>query len=166
MLVKVSNVGVRMKTISDLIEEFLKSMIVRSDNGEVEVKRNFLAEKFQCVPSQINYVISTRFNIDKGFLIESKRGGGGYIRIKKIQINSNEALYQLLNNIIGDETTQNTAISVLGRLLEAEFVTEREYKLIKAIISRETINLDVQSRDIIRSNIMKISLSIIFSELE
>lgn len=165
-MVKAINVGVAMKTISELIEEFLKNLIEDSNNGEVEVQRNFIAEKFQCVPSQINYVISTRFTIEKGFLIESKRGGGGYIRIKKMQINSNEALYQLLNKVIGDETSYNTAVNVLERLLEAEIITEKEYKLIRTIMAVITVNFDINSRDVIRANIMKISLSIIFSENE
>ncbi len=153
-----------MKTISDVIEEFLKNIIEISNNKEIEVQRNALADKFQCVPSQINYVINTRFSIGKGFLVESKRGGGGYIRIKKLQINSNEALYQILNSAIGNETTQNTAVSVLERLLDEEYISVKEYKLIKAIISRETINLDVSVRDSVRSSIMRTSLSIIFSE--
>lgn len=152
-----------MKTISDVIEQFLKNIIDISKDGEVELQRSTLAEQFQCVPSQINYVISTRFSIDKGFIVESKRGGGGYIRIKKLEIISDDSFYELINNVIGYETSQNTAVSILDRLLEENYISKREYELIKAIISRETINLELPSRDVIRSNIMKNSLKIIFS---
>lgn len=152
-----------MKTISDVIEQFLKNIIDIS-NGEIELQRSTLAEQFQCVPSQINYVISTRFSIDKGFIVESKRGGGGYIRIKKLEINSDDTFYELINNAIGYEISQNTAVSILDRLLDENYISIREYELMKAIISRETINLELPDRDIIRSNIMKISLKIIFSK--
>ncbi|MGD9679164.1 MAG: CtsR family transcriptional regulator [Vulcanibacillus sp.] len=153
-----------MKTISDVIEQFLKNTIDISNNGEIELQRSTLAEHFECVPSQINYVINTRFSLDKGFVVESKRGGGGYIRIKKLLINSDETFYGLISNTIGDEISHNTAVSILNRLLEENYIVKREYNLIKAIISRETININIPNRDIIRSNILKTSLKIIFSQ--
>ncbi|MCC5714945.1 CtsR family transcriptional regulator, partial [Klebsiella pneumoniae] len=70
-----------MRNISDLIEQYLKTTLMRSGNELLEIKRSELAKQFQCVPSQINYVISTRFTLEKGYIVESKRGGGGYIRI-------------------------------------------------------------------------------------
>ena len=69
-----------MKNISDIIENYLKQIMKMNESEVVEIKRNEIADKFQCVPSQINYVINTRFTIEKGYVIESKRGGGGYIR--------------------------------------------------------------------------------------
>lgn len=153
-----------MKTISDVIEQFLKNIIDVSNDGEIELQRSTLAEQFQCVPSQINYVISTRFSIDKGFIVESKRGGGGYIRIKKLEINSDDIFFGLINDALGNEISQNTAVSILVRLLDENYISKREYELIKTIISRETINLELPSRDIIRSNIMKNALKIIFSK--
>ena len=76
--------------ISDIIEDFIKDLF--DDNNEyIEIQRNELAEKFNCVPSQINYVISTRFRPSQGYYVESKRGGGGHIRIKKINITKIQA---------------------------------------------------------------------------
>ena len=72
--------------MSDIIEEFIKD-IFNDESDHVEIGRNELAEQFNCVPSQINYVISTRFKPSQGYYVESKRGGGGHIRIKKIEIN-------------------------------------------------------------------------------
>ena len=75
-----------MRNVSDIIEQYLKSMLLESPQGLVEIQRNDLADRFSCVPSQINYVISTRFTLEKGYVVESKRGGGGYIRIQRIQL--------------------------------------------------------------------------------
>ncbi len=74
-----------MRNISDIIEQYLKQVIDLSNNNVIEIKRNEIADRFECVPSQINYVINTRFTLERGFVVESKRGGGGYIRIIKSQ---------------------------------------------------------------------------------
>ena len=75
-----------MRNISDIIECYLKKVLEMSEKDILEIKRSEVADKFQCVPSQINYVINTRFTIERGYIVESKRGGGGYIRIMKVQI--------------------------------------------------------------------------------
>lgn len=152
-----------MGNISDVIEKFLKDIIQMSTNGEIEVQRSALAEKFQCVPSQINYVISTRFSLDQGFLVESKRGGGGYIRIKKLEIESDKSFYDALNQIIGGEITQSAAIDVIDRLRDENYLYEREYELVKTIISRDVLTLPIPHRDQIRSNILKAIIRIILS---
>ena len=72
-----------MRNISDIIEEYLKQVLEKSEEEIVEIKRSEIANKFQCVPSQINYVINTRFTLERGYIVESKRGGGGFIRIIK-----------------------------------------------------------------------------------
>ena len=74
-----------MRNISDIIEKYLKQVIDLSNNNAIEIKRNEVADRFDCVPSQINYVINTRFTLERGFVVESKRGGGGYIRIIKVK---------------------------------------------------------------------------------
>jgi len=153
-----------MRNISDVIESFLKQVIELSETGEIEVQRSMLAEKFQCVPSQINYVISTRFSHDKGFLVESKRGGGGYIRIKKLELGSKNAFYQALLSVIGDELPQAAAIEILERLRETDFIEDTEYNLIRAIIVREVLNIPLPLRDIVRANILKVSLRVVFSQ--
>ena len=74
-----------MRNISDVIETYLKQVLEISQQDILEIKRSEIADKFQCVPSQINYVINTRFTIERGYIVESKRGGGGYIRIMKVE---------------------------------------------------------------------------------
>lgn len=155
-----------MKNISDVIEQFLKNIIELSENSEIEIQRSALAEKFQCVPSQINYVISTRFSIDHGFLVESKRGGGGYIRIKKLEFDSEGTFFDTLYSLIGDEISQANALNILVRLKEEDLLGNNEYELIKALIAREVLALPLPLRDQIRSNILKATLRIIFSNLK
>lgn len=77
-----------MRNVSEVIEQYLKQILQQSPGGVIEIQRNDLADQFNCVPSQINYVISTRFTLEKGYIVESKRGGGGYIRIQKIKLHS------------------------------------------------------------------------------
>ncbi len=153
-----------MKTISDLIENFLKEIIMESQDGIVEIQRSTIAERFDCVPSQINYVISTRFTINNGFLIESKRGGGGYIRIQKLLIDTLEELHATLTEIVGNSTSHNTALVVLDRLLSEDLISDREYLLIRSISASETFGLSTKEIDVIRANIMKTCLGIVFSE--
>ncbi|GBF12002.1 CtsR family transcriptional regulator [Tepidibacillus infernus] len=153
-----------MRNISDIIEQFLKTALEFSDDGVIEVQRSELAEKFQVVPSQINYVISTRFSLEKGFSVESKRGGGGYIRIKKLEIESNDSFYKALNKLIGSEIAQSQAITIIERLKEEKIINENEYSIIKSIISREVLSLPLPIRDQIRSNILKATLRVIFSK--
>ena len=100
-----------MKNISDIIEGYLKAIIEEGSKEQIEIKRSEIAEKFQCVPSQINYVINTRFTQDRGYLVESKRGGGGYIRILRVRAHTKA---DLIEHII--QTLENGASeSVNGR---------------------------------------------------
>lgn len=153
-----------MSNISDVIEKYIKREIQLSEKGTIEVQRSTLAEKFQCVPSQINYVISTRFPFEKGFLVESKRGGGGYIRIKKLEFGSKRSLYESLVKGIDNNISYSTAVDMLERIKEESIISDHEYNLIKASITREVLLLPLPLRDQIRSNILKGMLKIIFSK--
>jgi len=149
-----------LKNISDIIEEYLKRVLELSDQEIVEIKRSEIANKFQCVPSQINYVINTRFTIERGYLVESKRGGGGYIRIIKVKPNSKIHLIDHMMNLIGEEIPQSTAINIISRLLEEEVITQREAKMMINVIDRSVLLIDLPLRDRIRSRILK---SMLFS---
>ena len=93
--------------MSDLIEEYLKKVL--QEEGKIEIQRNEIAEIFDCVPSQINYVINTRFTMQHGYDVESKRGGGGYIRIVKVQVNNNIDLLDHMSQIIGNHISEKEA---------------------------------------------------------
>lgn len=143
-----------MRNISDVIEQYLKQIIAGNEQALIEVKRSELANQFDCVPSQINYVIRTRFTEEKGYVVESKRGGGGYIRIIKIELASNRDLYDQLMDLIGSSMTQQAAFNMIQRLEEEEAVTKREAKLMLAIIDREVLAIPLPVRDQIRARSM------------
>ena len=103
--------------LSDSIETFIKTLLAE-DEPEVELKRNELAEYFGCAPSQINYVLATRFSPDHGYLIESRRGGGGYIRIVRIVQSGAQQLMYLINERIGDAIGEEEASRLVQQLTE------------------------------------------------
>src|SRR5690625_8015902 len=107
-------------SISDIIEQYLKKIIHSNEEKVAEIKRSELADLFQCVPSQINYVINTRFTIEKGYIIESKRGGGGYIRIIRIEHRDESELIDDIIGMINPTVSQQAAVEVLVRLLEID----------------------------------------------
>ncbi|WP_150275503.1 CtsR family transcriptional regulator [Paenibacillus tepidiphilus] len=147
-----------MRNISDIIEQYLKNILHESPEGTVEIQRNELADQFSCVPSQINYVISTRFTLEKGYVVESKRGGGGYIRIQRFELPQNVALYAHLKAAIGNEMDQTSAEGLIYQLEEARFLSKREACLMRAAVSRDCITVNLPYRDEIRAKIMKAML--------
>ncbi|MGG0824395.1 CtsR family transcriptional regulator [Paenibacillus turicensis] len=147
-----------MRNISDVIEKYLKSILHESPEGTVEIQRNDLADQFSCVPSQINYVISTRFTLEKGYLVESKRGGGGYIRIRKVELPGPTTLHTHLHQTIGDEIGQTAAEGLIYQLVEARFLSRREAALMTAVVSREVLMVNLPYRDQIRARMMKAML--------
>jgi transcriptional regulator CtsR len=148
-----------MRNISDIIEGYLKQVIELGGQGHIEIKRSELADKFQCVPSQINYVINTRFTAERGYLVESKRGGGGYIRILRVKIHSKKGLLDEMANQIQDGATQAMAEDIIYRLIDEEVISKREAKLMLAAIDRSILQLQLPTRDELRANIMKAMLT-------
>ena len=138
--------------LSDMIEEFLKELLTEDDI--IEIQRNELAEKFNCVPSQINYVISTRFNPNHGYYVESKRGGGGNITIKKVNITKSNYFMHIINNI-GDKITMGEVNVFLNNFLMYDLITEDQCKIIKVATSDNVLNVPPQYKDSLRANIFK-----------
>ncbi|WP_166246056.1 CtsR family transcriptional regulator [Paenibacillus turpanensis] len=153
-----------MRNISDLIEQYLKSILQSSPDGFIEIQRNELADKFSCVPSQINYVISTRFTLEKGYVVESKRGGGGYIRIQKVCLSPQNPIHSLLSQSVGSELDQTSAEGLIYQLQEATVISEREAALLKAAISRDVLTLKLPLRDEIRAKLFKAMLIALLSK--
>jgi len=144
-----------MRNISDLIEQYLKHMLQDSSEGAVEIQRNDLADRFSCVPSQINYVISTRFTLEKGYLVESKRGGGGYIRIQRVELPTLKLIQSHIAQTIGDQVDQTAAEGLIYQLEEANVVSKREANLLRAAVSRDAIGLKLPYRDEVRARLLK-----------
>ena len=139
--------------VSDLIEEFIKDLF-DDESTEIEIQRNDLAQKFNCVPSQINYVISTRFKPDQGYYVQSRRGGGGHITIKKINISKSDYLMHIIQNI-GDSLTNGEVEILISDFLTYNIVNEREAKLLRVATSDNVLLLPKEIRDTLRAYILK-----------
>ena len=141
--------------VSDIIEEFIKELF--NDEEEIEIQRNDLAQKFNCVPSQINYVIATRFKPSQGYDVESRRGGGGHITIKKVSNTKSDYIMHIIENI--GETLQNSEAEILiSDLLTYGLVNEKEAKLLRVATSDNVLDIPKEYKDKLRASIFKTML--------
>ena len=142
-----------MANLSDEIEQFILSIF--ADDDRLKLSRNDLAHYFSVAPSQINYVLSTRFNLDKGYVIESKRGGGGFITIVKISENKGDTLSTILQELDGIEALSfNRANCFLQRLEREEIITSGECDIIRSAISDRALGVITNSATA-RKNVFK-----------
>ncbi len=143
-----------MKT-SDLISAFISDLLDESD-GSVELRRNELAQRFNVVPSQINYVITSRFSPEHGYIIESHRGGGGCIRIHRVTYTDGDARIMHVVNAIGKELNQFDAMLFVRNLAEAGLLSAREALLMRAAVSDASLGaVSEKNRDGVRAKILK-----------
>lgn len=139
------------------IEEFIKEML-RAGDGSLEIKRNELASQFNCVPSQINYVISTRFTNECGYSVESRRGGGGYIKITRVNVSKSNYLMHTINSI-GDMISWQTTLAIVRNCVDYEAITEREARIILAVLNDKALGMvERPQRDILRAKLLKNAL--------
>ncbi len=138
--------------MSDMIEEFIKELFDKTDY--IEIQRNDLAEQFNCVPSQINYVISTRFKPAQGYYVESKRGGGGHITIKKMNIKKSDYIMHVIESVDKEITSQEVDIFI-SNLLSYDVITEEQAKLLKVATSDNVLIVPSGYRDLLRASIFK-----------
>ncbi len=138
--------------MSDIIEEFIKELF--EEENSIEIQRNELAEQFNCVPSQINYVIATRFKPSQGYYVESRRGGGGHITIKKVNNTKSDYIMHIINNI-GNEITSNEVDILISDFLTYDIIEAKEAKLIKVATSDNVLQLDKTEKDKVRARILK-----------
>ena len=141
--------------ISDLIAAFINDALAEADNGTAELQRAELANRFNCVPSQINYVISTRFSPERGYVVESRRGGNGYIRIRRVRSDPKQLVMHTVN-AIGDEVDLNTAAAFLSTVVASGVMTERAAYMMLAAVSDQALRAaDAPLRDRLRAGILK-----------
>ena len=148
-----------MQNITDIIEAYLKQIL--HDEKKIEIKRQEIAERFDCVPSQINYVINTRFTIEKGYFVESKRGGGGYIRIQKIVILDSHDLLDEMSRWVGNDLTEQAAEDYLVRLINEQLLTRREAILIQSLLQKESLPMALEDQRRMRAHLMQTVLKTI-----
>lgn len=128
-----------MSNLANSIEGYIRRLLDASPNATIHLQRKELAERFQCVPSQINYVLATRFTAERGYLVESRRGGGGYLRICRLDLSRDRVLNLLtmLQDLSERGLTLQEAVDFVNRLTEARLVTRREGLLMIAAIGPE-----------------------------
>ncbi|RKW28734.1 MAG: CtsR family transcriptional regulator, partial [Granulicatella sp.] len=114
-----------------------------------------IADRFNCVPSQINYVINTRFTVQQGYVVESKRGGGGYIRIMKVNLVDDMDIIDALLEVVPEELSIKQANHILQNLYDNELLSKREAQLLNIAMSKESLTEAEQCSDQLRSNMMK-----------
>lgn len=139
------------RTISDIIEDFIMSSL--DDDDFIELSRNDLAKFFSCVPSQINYVLNTRFTVNRGFLVESQRGGGGFIKVVKVQDNADNFLKNILDACSKPMTASETN-QIVDNLVIKKVIDANEGNLIKVALSTKALNNPINMENVLRSNIL------------
>jgi transcriptional regulator CtsR len=144
-----------MGNLADRIEEYLKRILEQTPDGYVILRRSELAGEFSCVPSQINYVLDTRFTVDQGYLVESRRGGGGYLRIIRLDWGLEGQFRQVMQKLIGDQLSRERATGLVDRLLEEDLVTIREAEIIKSVLSGNALSGKFKDWDELRAQLMK-----------
>ena len=142
-----------MSKISDIIEEFILEQLDNTDY--INLSRNELANFFNCAPSQINYVLSTRFTEPKGFLIESHRGGGGYIKLERVNLDKNNYIKQLLSTTLNDEIGYNECLTILANLCSLKIISEDTRKVLGYALTSKALALPVRIENKQRANILK-----------
>ena len=141
--------------LTDDIQYFLNNLL-DEEGGSILIKRNDIALKFNCSPSQINYVLTTRFAPHFGYYIQSRRGEGGYIKIDKLDLLENEDEYkEILMDAIGESITNNEAYDIINKLYDDEIITSDEKDIILASIDDRALCLAIEKRNAIRSDILK-----------
>ncbi len=140
--------------MSDLVARYILEML-DEQNGSAEIKRNELAEDLGCVPSQINYVITSRFTPEQGYIVESRRGGGGYIRISRVKMDRTTAVMHIINSV-GNTLDKAAAEAMLNNMLSGEIIELSTAKLIAAALSDRALkSVEQDKRDMVRADLFK-----------
>jgi transcriptional regulator CtsR len=130
--------------------------------GTAELQRNTLAEEIGCVPSAINYVIDSRFTTQHGYVVESRRGGGGFVRITRIDASEKLSIMHIVNSL-PDALSENTVRLALENMLQANLITAPAMLLIKTATAERTLKrVAEEARPLVRADIFKRML-VVFS---
>ncbi len=153
-----------MAQLSDSIAHFIRELM--DQETFIELRRNELAQHFGCAPSQINYVLATRFSVDHGYIIESKRGGGGYVRIVRVQQSNKQSLLKTLLERVGNSVEEDVAMAIVSQLYERKIITAREEKLMQSAVRESALALPINAKNILRASVLKAMLRQVFRNVE
>lgn len=138
--------------MSDIIEAYIKKILKTEE--QIEIRRNEMAVRFNCVPSQINYVINTRFTEQHGYIVESKRGGGGYIRIMKVKFLNEAHLLDEMARVVGKEITEKDAYAIVQNLFNNKIVSKREGNLLLSLMEKSFLQHFGTKEDQVRAQLL------------
>ena len=140
--------------ISDSVAQYILDLL-NQENGTAEIQRNELANYLGCVPSQINYVLTSRFTPEQGYLVESRRGGGGYIRITRMRLSKSDMIMNIVNSV-GDSLDAATARVMTSNLVQNGMIHRDAADLIRAACSEHALAaVPKEIRDTVRASIYK-----------
>jgi len=147
-----------MATLADIIEEHIKQLLARNGKDVIEIRRRDVAQKFECVPSQLNYGLETRFTPQRGYYVESRRGGGGYIRITRAFVRRHVLTFADITNEIGSRIGTDRADALVDRLREGGLLGERQAALIRSALRQETLGIDAPIDEMVRAKLLRVML--------
>ncbi|MBO4298675.1 MAG: CtsR family transcriptional regulator [Clostridia bacterium] len=153
-----------MAQLSDTIEKFIKDLM--EEGTQVELRRNELAQHFGCAPSQINYVLATRFSVDHGYVIESRRGGGGFVRIVRMHPRSEGNLLSILLQRVGTEIDEDSAVAIIKHLLDCKLVTANEALIMRSAVAQNALALPISAKNVLRAAVLRNMLQQVFRNVE
>ena len=149
--------------ISDLVAKMISDMLEQND-GTLEIGRNELASRAGCVPSQINYVITSRFTPERGYIVESRRGGGGYLKITRVKMDKNTYLMHFYN-AVGQSLDSDTAKAFIINLFDKDIITKREAALMNILLSDSSLEkAGREEKNKIRADLFKNAILILIKE--
>lgn len=142
-----------MSVLSDHIESFIKTLL--EEDGAANLRRNELAGKFNCAPSQINYVLTTRFSPSRGYIIQSRRGGGGYVRVIRLDIDRADYIMELIKSELSEKINMRGAALIVNDVYCNGFIGKRERDMILAAVSDKALCQAGEKRDQVRASVLR-----------
>ena len=153
-----------MAQLSDTIERFIKALM--EEESQVDLRRNELAQHFGCAPSQINYVLATRFSVNHGYLVETRRGGVGYVRIVRMCAEPDRNLLSALLTRVGNSIDADSADALIENIAQRKIITQNEAKLMRAAVNKNALALPVSAKDVLRAAVLSSMLKQAFCNQE
>ena len=156
-----------MATLADAIERYIRELFRQTAQDFVEIRRAELASRFSCVPSQISYVLETRFTPERGYVVETRRGGGGYIRILRLHSASGDRsqLARWLMEQAGPSVSAREADAIIDRMQEAGLLSEREAAVWRMTLRRQIQWVPEAVRDQVRAALLRGAMMVTFMQL-
>jgi len=153
-----------MASLSDYIESYLKLLLNSVPDDWVEIRRRDLAERFRCAPSQISYVLATRFSIERGYVVESRRGGGGYVRIFRLGAAPGSDALGIVREVVGDAIDRKAADDLIARLCELGALSLQDAALVRATVLESHDSRQPELEQIIRARVLRATLLFVLTQ--